>query len=92
MLYNIVLASATHRHESAAGIHLPPHLPPHPTPPGVTEHWAELPVGVTQQIPTRCLFTHGNVCVSTLFCQVVPPSLSPTVSTGLFSMSAGLMS
>ena len=38
MMYNIVLVSAIHQHESAIGIHVSPpsHLPPDPTPPHPT--------------------------------------------------------
>ena len=36
-------------------------------------------------------FTPGNVCISMLFFQFVPPSPSPTVSISLFSMSESLL-
>ena len=47
MLYNIVLASAIHQHESATGLLSPEpssHLPPHPTPPGCHRTLGELSV------------------------------------------------
>ena len=69
---------------------LPPeplsHLPPHPTPLVVTEHWVELAVSHSK-VPTCYLFYIWYVYVSMLFSQLVPFSLSPAVSTSLFSMS-----
>ena len=62
----------------------PSHLPHQPTLLLViTEHWVWAPC-LIQQIPTT-YFTHGSVSV--LLFQFIPPSLSPTVSTSLFSMS-----
>ena len=64
LLYNILLISTKHQHESATGIHmslpswiLPPHLPTHPT--SLSYHrslsWAPC---IIQQIPTCYLFLH----------------------------------
>ena len=64
LLYNVVLVSAIHHHESAIGIHryplllaAPSHLPPHPTPLGHhrAPNWAPC---IIQQILTGCLFLH----------------------------------
>ena len=46
---------------------------------------------VIQQLPTSCL-TCGDVRVSMLLSQLIPPSPSPCVSTGPFSLSASLFS
>ena len=90
MLYNVVLASATHQQESATGMHmLPPprtFLPP-PTPshafrssqsPGF-----ELPA-LHSEFPLALYFPYGNLCVSMLLSQFAPSSPSPTASTRRF--------
>ena len=61
----------------------PPHIPPLQV---VTEHWVWAP-WVMQQILTGSLFTYGNVYVSILLFQFIPPSPPSTVSNRLFSMS-----
>ena len=85
MLYNIILVSAIHQHESVIGIHI---YPPswlsllHPTlldchraadlgslPHTASFHWLSN-------------FTYGNVYVSVLLSQFVPSSPPATVSTG----------
>ena len=48
----------------------------------VTEHWVWAP-WVTQQILTVCL-TYGDINVSMLLSQFIPPSPSPTVPTHVF--------
>ena len=48
---------------------------------------SELPVSHSR-FPLAIYFTHGNIYVSVLFSQFIPPSPSPIVSTSLFSMSA----
>ena len=77
----------------ATGIHIPPPswtapLISIPIPPlwVVTECWLELPVSCSR-FPLAIYFTYGNVYVSLLFSQFIPPSHSLTVSTSLFSMS-----
>ena len=58
----------------------------------VTDHLAELLV-LCSKLPNFLLaicFTHGNVCISVLLFQFIPPSPSPTVSTSSFSMSVSL--
>ena len=91
MLYNVVLASATHQQESAIGMHMlrPPRtfLPP-PT-------WShafrssqspgfELPT-LHSEFPLALYFPYGNLCVSVLLSQFAPSSPSPTASTRRFS-------
>ena len=75
-----LLVSAIHHHESATGIHISPpsrtFLPP-PTLLGCHRAAVWAPC-VTQQVPC---FTHGCIHVSVLLCRV-PPSPSPSVSTG----------
>ena len=93
-LYNVVLVSAIHQHESAIGMHvslppwtsLPPHIPPLLV---VTEHQTELPV-LYSNFPLAIILhmvmdTHQ--CYSSQF---IPPSPFPTVSISLFSMSESL--
>ena len=92
MLYNIVLASAIHRCDQPQ-VYICP-LPPEPSshlPPlwVVTEHWLEFPVSHSK-LPLAIYFTYGNVYISKLFSQLIPPSPSPTVSTSLFSMSLSI--
>ena len=89
LLYNIVLVSATHQHESATGIRTSP------------PSWTSLPPPTPSQ-PSRLLQSHGLsslshtanshwLCilhmvmyVSVVLSQFVPPSPSPTVTTSLF--------
>ena len=62
LLYNVVLVSAMHQHESAIGIHMssplepPSHLPRNPNPLGWRRapDWA--PYCATQQLPINCCF------------------------------------
>ena len=63
-------------------LELPSHFPPHPTPLDGqrAQGWAPC---VTQEIPTGIYYTYGNVYVSIVLPQFVPPSPSPTVSTCL---------
>ena len=66
----------------------PSHLPPHPTPLGC--HRAprfELPASYST-FPLAVSLTYGDVCVSMLLSQFIPPSPSPTVSISLFCLSA----
>ena len=92
---SIVLASAIHQHELAIGIpvflpsELPSHVPPTPPLSAVTGHWVELPVSTANShwLFTYGVFTYGEVCVSVLFSQIIPPSASCTVFTHLFSVT-----
>jgi len=77
-------------HESAICVHVSPaswtSLPPRPTPPGCHRALGWAP-GVTGQASTR-YFAYGNVYVSMLLSQFVPPSSPRAVSTRLLSMPA----
>ena len=88
LLYNIVLVSAIHQHESSAGVHVPPlephaYLSAHPTPPGCRRVLGRAPC-VTQQIPTGSLFILGDVRFH------ADLSTPPTLSTSLFSRSVSI--
>ena len=91
MLYN-VLVSAMHQHESAIGLYVsppcepPPHLPLYPTPLVVTEYQVELPV-LNSNFPSPFSFTYGNMYISMLLSQFIPPSPAPAVCISLFSAS-----
>ena len=97
LLYNTVMVFAIHQHESIIGVHVcpcPGPLPPLPSPP--------CPSGLSQstsfEFPASCIelaliiyFTYGNVHVSRLFSQIIPPSHSPTESKTLFFTSLSLL-
>ena len=83
-----------HQHELARGIHVSPHPEPSPSP----SH----PSGLTQSTGFGCsasciklalviYFTYGNIYVSMLFSQMIPPSSSPTESKSLFFTSVSLL-
>ena len=68
---------------------LPPYLPTHRS---GSEHWAELPV-LYLTFPLATYFTHGNIYISILISQFVPPSPSPSpllMSICTFSTSMSL--
>ena len=78
MLYNIVLVSAIHQHESAIGIHMSSpswnSLPPHRTPTHSSRlSQFELPVSHRKFLPAVCLI-HGNAYVYMLLsiCHTTP--------------------
>ena len=81
MLYNIVVASTIHQHESVTGVlmPLPPespsHLTPHSTPLGYHKAlgWASC---ITQRFTLGNYFTYGNACVSMTLFQGILPSPS----------------
>ena len=97
LLYNTVMVFAIHQHESAVGVHVcpcPEPFRPPPSPP--------CPSGLSQstsfEFTASCIelaliiyFTYGNVHVSRLFSQIIPPSLSPTESKSLFFTSLSLL-
>ena len=49
------------------------------------EKWKRIHQYNTILFPLAFYFTYGNVYVSMLFSQFIPPSPSPTVSTSVFS-------
>ena len=78
-----------HSHESARGVHVSPIwtplLPPFPS------HPSGLSQCTGPEHPVSCIepglviyFTYGNIHVSMLFSQIIPPSHSPTESKTLF--------
>ena len=84
------------QHKSATDLHmsppswtsLPPPTPSHPSRLSQSPR-PELPASYGK-FPLAVYFTYGNVYVSMLLSQFVPPSPSSAVSTSLFSMSASL--
>ena len=78
------VAIAIHQHESAMGVHVshhpePPLLPPSPP------HLSGLSQSTSFECPDSCIglalviyFTYGNIQVSMLFSQIIPPLPSPT--------------
>ena len=86
------MASAIHRHELVAGIHvappswtpLPPSSPPHPS-----RQLQSTSFGfpASYKLPLAIYFTYGYIymCVSMLFSQIIPPSSSPTATWLLMS-------
>ena len=92
MLYNIVLVSAIHQHESARGIHVsPPSRTPLPSPSPTHPSRLSQSTGLSFLCHTahfRLLsLLHTGMYVSMLVSQLVPHSPSLTVSTVLFSRS-----
>ena len=89
LLYNIVVASAIHRHESAMDLHVFPIPIPPPASLPIPSLWA-LPVH-QPWAPISCIqpglvicFTLDSILVSMLFSPNIPPSPSPTESKTLF--------
>ena len=72
-------------------ISIPPepssHPPPHPSRLSQSTGLSSL---LYSNFPLAIYFTYGNVYVSTLPFQFIPPSPSPTGSTSLYSMSVSL--
>ena len=100
MLYNIMLVSAIHRHESVI-VHVRPlplgeggasSLTSHPIHPSRLSQssGSELPV-LWSTFPLVICFTRGNGYVSMVLSQFIPPSPSRTVYTSLLPMSAALL-
>ena len=93
LLYNIVLASATHQHRSATGIYRsPPSWTPLPSPTPSYASRLSQNTGLSSLFHTAnyfaVCFTYGNIHVSMLLSQVIPLSASPMVVTSLVSISA----
>ena len=74
---------AIHQHESAMSAQLSLHPEPPPTSLStpslrvVPEYWLECPASFIELAQVIC-FTYGNICVSILFSQMIPPLPSPT--------------
>ena len=85
-----------HGHESAMGVH----VSPIPNPPPLLS--PTYPHGLSQctgfECPVSCIelglvicFTYGNIHVSMLFSQIIPPLPFPTESKNLFFISVSLL-
>ena len=93
--YNIIVVFAIHSHESAMGVHVflilntPPPAPSHPL--GLSQCTSpECPVSCIK--PGLVIYsTYGNILVSMLFSQIIPPSPFPTESKSLFFISVSLL-
>ena len=87
---------AIHQHDSAMGAHVshhPKRLPsslPSPSLWVLPEHRLECPASCIELALVFC-FTYGNIYVSVLFSQIIPPSVSPTESKSLFFTSVSLL-
>ena len=75
---------AIHQQESAMDAHVSPNPEP-PSPPPSPPHPSGLSQSIDFECPASCIklalvicFTCGNICVSMLFSQIIPPSPSPT--------------
>ena len=92
---------AIHWHESAIGCTCVPH--PEPPSPFIPQGRLSGPalshaVPCLMQCPVSCIkpglvicFTYGNIHVSMLFSQIIPPSPFPTESKSLFCISVSLL-
>ena len=82
IIYNIVMTSAIYQQESAIGIHVSPPswtpFPP-PSPPHLSRLSQITSFGFPPshiELPLAIYFTYGNIYVSMLFSQIIPPSPS----------------
>ena len=88
-IYNIVLASAVHQHESVIGTHMPPPswtflLPPSPSHPSRFSQSTRFGFPASySKFPLVIYFAYGNVYISMLLSHVIPSSSTPTVSKNL---------
>ena len=82
------MAFAIHQHELAIGIHVSPYpptsLPLYPSRLSQSTGFGYLASNI--ELALVIYFTYGNVYVSMLFSQIIPPS-SPTESRSLFFTS-----
>ena len=81
---------------SAVGEHVSPIL--NPTPTSLPSHPSALSRCTSFECPVSCIelglvicFTCGNIHVSMLFSQIIPPSPTPTESKSLFFISVSLL-
>ena len=81
------MASAIHQHESVTCTHVAPPSPPHAS--GLSRSTGFGFPASYIKLPLAICFTYGNVYISLLFSQIIPPSPSPTVYKSLFFMSIG---
>ena len=89
---------AIHSRESAMGVDVLPILNPPPTSTSLPSHPSLLSQCTGFECPVSCIelglviyFTYGNIHVSMLFSQTIPPSPSPTESKSLFFISVSLL-
>ena len=95
LLYNIVVFSAIHWHDSGMGVHVSPILTPGPTSLPIPSLWVvpEHPLWVPCFMHWTCsglCFTYGDIHVSVLFSQITSPSAPPTESISLSFTSVSL--
>ena len=84
-LITLQYCGSIHWHESAKDVHVSPFPKPLPLP--SPSHPSGLSQCTSFECPVSCIklglviyFTYGNIHVSMLFSQIIPPSLSPTES------------
>ena len=86
---------AIHQHKSAMGVYVFPHpkpasyLPPHTMALGFPRALALCPASCIK-LALVIYFTYGNIHLSVLFSQIIPPSPSPTEPKSLFFTSVSL--
>ena len=92
-----MVGSAIHWHELATGVHVSPrpelasHLLHHSIPLGCPSAPALSALVSCTKLGLVIYLTYGNIHVSTLFSQIIPPLPSPTESKRLFFTSVSLL-